>query len=907
MPINIKQGTTAYNPRVVTEGLIFYLDPNNTKCRTLCGDKFISLIQPFSNIADLSAGILTSNTKSLTSVGGNYFIELSGMNFLSGNIGPDYALSGLDSFSLQFWFKNNKQVDKYTNIFSNIDTTIPLLTASGLTITLSTNLPYSEEFGTQGINGQYIRLPYLIQDRVTYQRTFPNNLTTNPFNIAWVGDKWVLSNGPIEGQGYHFESEDDETNPLLVQNWNYILTAFKFNTGDIPIDFLNALANNLQYNDSKLQFNFYPSISSNTGNSFYLQQPVLQGASTTLPRVERVNYNTPWSLKILGYGYEFVADSLAEYPWQPVTYSPKITALSASSDIYINNILTGSRAPLSGWFFYIEDYNEKPAYYRSISLPQFIEIYVAYYTPADDGQLDSPGWYVVWYDNATYSFILSSDSSTYDPWEIENWKPTSDRTFTSTTTSFSSVFYNIPSITAVPVYPEEFSNVSLLLSADSTLVTERRGYFLSGTNNTLSFAYRDNDIITPNTSLFNTNTGEWYCVTLTQSEKEVTLYKNSNIQEILQTETNYFNLSSMFFGNNITLGQVFLYDRRLLQEEVRQNYNSFKSRYRTGEVFPLPPYNQILNSKFDADNQYPISDGSRFFNGNYFSTGPTGGSDILTNYIHSSPLLYEYDGVTLYSYYTFANRTFHEIDSPYYMLPLNHALQPRLLKMFGVGSRFTVPDSFYGPNGNVLRTITNTTSFTPSDLQSWVKYGVAQYVTIPQGATKVTFGVTYLVKSSDPFRIQNFGGLLLNFRRDGFRSYANVYVVHNTTSPFLGQLTNLENLYNTDTYSYFNETDGQNAGCQWLGPLNSKVKVRKLAPFNNMGVDVSQFNKFNTVTFTVDIPTFSTTSDQPDSSDGFAQDVCLEMFFAESLTRLNNDGQNSGAIYFYKPFLYFKL
>ena len=90
-----------------------------------------------------------------------------------------------------------------------------------------------------------------------------------------------------------------------------------------------------------------------------------------------------------------------------------------------------------------------------------------------------------------------------------------------------------------------------------------------------------------------------------------------------------------------------------------------------------------------------------------------------------------------------------------------------------------------------------------------------------------------------------------------------------------------------------------------MGPQNSRVKVRKLAPFNNVSSN-NELDKFNTVNFTVNIPTFSTTSDEPDSHDGIAQDVCLEMFFAEHMSYLNDDEVDSGAIYFYKPFLYFE-
>jgi hypothetical protein len=322
--------------------------------------------------------------------------------------------------------------------------------------------------------------------------------------------------------------------------------------------------------------------------------------------------------------------------------------------------------------------------------------------------------------------------------------------------------------------------------------------------------------------------------------------------------------------------------------------------------------NQILNFKFDKNNEFPYVT----FNGNFNAGGPLNDdSRILVNYDHISPLLVEYNQQfdVLFGFRTFANRTFHEINSPYNILPLYHELQPRIIKMFGAGTRFGVPDSYYNvlvgdTNGNGLKTISSDPStFTPSSGQSWVKYGVAQYVSIPSNATKVRFGVSYLVDSNDQFRLNNFGGITLSFKKDNIRSYNNVYAVHTTdfNEPNSSNFSDLSNLYNTGTYSNFDADFGQNAMCQWMGPNNSRVKVRRLTEFDDL-VSNNKLDTFNTVNFTVDIPTFSTAGDEPDSANGFADAVSLEMFFAESVEYLNEDEENSGSIYFYKPFLYFE-
>jgi len=314
--------------------------------------------------------------------------------------------------------------------------------------------------------------------------------------------------------------------------------------------------------------------------------------------------------------------------------------------------------------------------------------------------------------------------------------------------------------------------------------------------------------------------------------------------------------------------------------------------------------NYILNSKFDADNQYPIADGSLFFDNNYYLQGNCGGEDtctILTNYRHNSPLLYSpYE----YDYYTIANRTFHEINAPYNTLPIGHPIQPRLLKMFGVGSKF-------GRTQNI-RTIINTASYSvfPPDYTSWTKYGVEQIVKIPSWATKVVYGVKYLAKSDDLFRTNNFAGLKLNFRllddpEDPFttpyRNYVNVHLIRRSTAAAVDVL---ESLYGSNIYTYFNTSYSTAASNQWLGPNIGTVKVRK----RSSTIIDSNTNQFIKIKDTIDIPTFSSSSNAPDLGDGRPDTVSLEMFFAEFVDYFVSSGPNgtpSGSIYFYEPFIYF--
>jgi hypothetical protein len=311
--------------------------------------------------------------------------------------------------------------------------------------------------------------------------------------------------------------------------------------------------------------------------------------------------------------------------------------------------------------------------------------------------------------------------------------------------------------------------------------------------------------------------------------------------------------------------------------------------------------NYILNSKFNADNQYPIADGSQFFDNNFYLEGNCGYQDtctILTNYRHNSPLLYSpYE----FDYYTFANRTFHEINAPYNTLPIGHPIQPRLIKMFGVGSKF-------GRTQNIS-TIINTASFvvSPPDNTSWTKYGVEQIVKIPSWATKVVYGVKYLAKSDDLFRDNNFAGLKLNFRlldepfNTGYRNYVNVHLIRRSTA---SAVDTLESLYGSNIYTYFNTSLSTAASNQWLGPNIGRVKVRK----RSSTIIDSNTNQFIKIKDTIDIPTFSSSSAEPDFGNGRPDTVSLEMFFAEWVSYFVNSGPNgtaSGSIYFYEPFIYF--
>ena len=353
------------------------------------------------------------------------------------------------------------------------------------------------------------------------------------------------------------------------------------------------------------------------------------------------------------------------------------------------------------------------------------------------------------------------------------------------------------------------------------------------------------------------------------------------------------------YGGDTTFDGLGFWNKTLNQNEISILYNNGNGKQYTDNKISIKKqnlgggkiktYSNLLsNSRFDKNNDYPFNG----FDANYSMGGwANGGSKILGDYYHNSPLFYRTD------YATIANKTFHEINSPYTTLLYGHALQPRLLKMFGAGSKFSGTPN----NTNYLKTITSTTSYTPTDNQSWTKYGVEQIIAIPSWARKVKYGVKYLIISGDEFRFNNFGGLEIYFQKGINRSYVNLNMVRKPVSVDTTALDSLETLYTLNNYVNFDSAYA-NAMCQWLGPSTSKVKVRRRP---SVYIDASNLDTFNVLSDTIDIPTFSTSGGEPDFNNGFPDYISIQMFFAEWVSYLNNSGIPSGAIYFYEPFLYF--
>ena len=307
--------------------------------------------------------------------------------------------------------------------------------------------------------------------------------------------------------------------------------------------------------------------------------------------------------------------------------------------------------------------------------------------------------------------------------------------------------------------------------------------------------------------------------------------------------------------------------------------------------------NLIQNSKFDQDNYYPY-DG---YDQNY-SGDATNGSVIMSKYWHNSPLRYDPS-----SYETLFRKTFHIAKPPYDILPYDSPLQQRFMKILPVGNRFADINTDLG----LIRTISSV--YSPAngggntDLTSWVKYSAETVgsrtwgvfggaestpILVPAGATTVNFGCSVRIAKNDQLRPKNFGGIFINFKKSTYRSYVNYIAVCGNEVPTL--------LGDNSPYTTFNADSDSNAMSQWLGPNTSKVKVKKIS----QTVQDDSYDNWKIINGSVTIPTFSTAGN--DATNGRAEYVSLHMYLAESFVYLNNnDNVDTGAMFFYNPYLYF--
>lgn len=301
--------------------------------------------------------------------------------------------------------------------------------------------------------------------------------------------------------------------------------------------------------------------------------------------------------------------------------------------------------------------------------------------------------------------------------------------------------------------------------------------------------------------------------------------------------------------------------------------------------------NLVIDPRFNQDNYYPY-DG---YDSNYDSAG-TDGSRIMRSYLHNSPLRYDSS-----NYLTLFRKQFHKTYPPYDLLPYNAPLQNRIMKILPVGNKFAAVNT----SNDLIRTISSAYNIgEDTDLTSWTKYSAAPIETvaagsgaplpfsIPTNATTVNFGCYVRIDKNNQLRPKNFGGIFINFHKVNYRSYVNyIAVCGNEVPPLLGD---------DNPYTVFRTDWSSNATCQWVGPNNSKVKVKKLSQVTQDDT----YDNWKLLSSSVSIPTFSTANS--DNTDGVATYISLHMYLAESFVYLNNnDNVDTGPMYFYSPYIYF--
>lgn len=579
-----EKGSTTVNPSIVTDGLLFYLDPNNRRCLDNDGKVYTDLIKLYSNVPDLSAGTLFSNNNSIIKENIRTFIELANSNILYGNVGPNNALSALSNYTLQFWFKNNLPTLSFNNNILTNNTATKINVTSN-TVLVSSNFPYSKSskdfnpYGLYTYQGTKNNKPFYTLYKL--QPDFSNLMYTLEWNVSGSYNRWVVRMPPQTS--VQFESIEDVDFPQLaaVTSWKPVLTAFSLDTGDMPNNFFGN-------SPGRVLDTFYHYSSSAIASVYYTRPGAINGSTYlynfNFPRILRVG-NTSWNLSIRQssdtYSPLFSA-AYSFFPWQNLyTFNTRFTALSCSTNTNLNaGVLSG------GWISNSigETINGRVWYQKDMSFDgaTFDTPFgdMAFYIQDEIFPGSLPGWYVGAEKlNYTGSFVISSNETVQNPWEVNNW--TVNKNFDNNPDAYFKIsLYNPPTLTAVPIYPEQFSNVTIIISAGAKVDFDR-GIFLSG-GKTLNFAFSGETFIFNNTA-FNVNFNEWNLVTLTKSGNVLTLYKNG-ISQSMTIGLNY-NLSNFIFSSDITLGQLLLYDRSLSLKEVKSNYDNFKSRYNADHIF----------------------------------------------------------------------------------------------------------------------------------------------------------------------------------------------------------------------------------------------------------------------------------------------------------------------------------
>ena len=286
--------------------------------------------------------------------------------------------------------------------------------------------------------------------------------------------------------------------------------------------------------------------------------------------------------------------------------------------------------------------------------------------------------------------------------------------------------------------------------------------------------------------------------------------------------------------------------------------------------------NYLQNSFLDADSNAG-ADTVEWYNGQQICNSWKFFSPIFTNTTN---------------YKSLAPKYFLKAEEPNYALNPTDPLQKRIVQMNGVGSTLIGFNNLDRSYPSIpMKQITNTVIGTTNPATDWTKYEMIQNVTVPGGATSMSFGVMAKVRSSDALRPLNFGGVYVYSGTGSTWSVDHASICGSSVPSLLG---------GTSGYTTYTELVGppyQNSLFMWggidLGTMerwNSTLKLRKRS--QELATAYADWKQLNV---TVTLPRESPNSGVV----GFA------MYFAENHSYLNGDGTPTGSIWFYNPYVTF--
>lgn len=329
---------------------------------------------------------------------------------------------------------------------------------------------------------------------------------------------------------------------------------------------------------------------------------------------------------------------------------------------------------------------------------------------------------------------------------------------------------------------------------------------------------------------------------------------------------------------------------RLIVQEARQaeinagmggSYDA-GSAAREGRVEEYVPQsvfsgsNALQNSFLDVDSNAGISTVETF-----------NGSTICNSWKFFSPVF-----TNTGNYKSLAPKFFLKAQEPNNVLNPEDALQKRVVQMNGIGSTLIAfNDLNRGFPSIPMKQITNTVAGTTSPSSDWTKYEMFQTVSIPGGATTMSFGVMARVRASDALRPLNFAGVYVYSGSGSSWSVDHATICGSSVPSLLG---------GTSDYTTYSELVGppyENSLYMWAGlnldgldRWNTTLKLRKRSQ-----EEATAYSDWKQLSVTTTLP-------RQMPNDGR---VAFSMFFAENHSYLDNSGTPTGSVWFYNPYVTF--